>query len=163
MLPGQAQMWPTATRQDSAGARNRTANRRPGAKFSDGETLVDAIQMWAAPNVPSGGRVLSAKDTAARGSTDKGKRQVGLEMETRYFHATPRPETTSGPGPLLRVWTPPECPRLNPRFSEWLMGWPVGLTAFELSETAWTRWWQATLSALSRLCCGGEPPTTRQP
>ncbi len=29
---------------------------------------------------------------------------------------------------------------LNPRFTEWLMGWPVGWTEFELAETEWCLW-----------------------
>lgn len=41
--------------------------------------------MWTTPNVPNGGRVLSAEDVAARGATGKGKRQVGLEMEAKYW------------------------------------------------------------------------------
>jgi hypothetical protein len=32
--------------------------------------------------------------------------------------------------------------RLNPLFTEWLMGWPIGWTDFAPVETAWCRWWQ---------------------
>ena len=41
---------PTATGQDAAGARNRTANRsNPDSKHSDGVTLTDAIWNWPTP------------------------------------------------------------------------------------------------------------------
>jgi len=46
-----------------------------------------------------------------------------------------------------------EYRRLNPRFAEWLMGWPRGLTSFDLSAMEWTHWWQHTLSCLCGLVC----------
>lgn len=49
--------------------------------------LEDQIEgeLWMTPNVPNGGRVLSEEDVLAKGSTANGKRQVGLEMQTRFF------------------------------------------------------------------------------
>jgi len=41
--------------------------------------------------------------------------------------------------------------QLNPRFVEWLMGFPLGWTGFEHSEMEWSRWWQRMRSVLSRL------------
>lgn len=32
--------------------------------------------------------------------------------------------------------------RLNPAFTEWLMGWPIGWTDFGSAETEWCHWWQ---------------------
>ncbi len=32
--------------------------------------------------------------------------------------------------------------RLNPLFTEWLMGWPIGWTDFAPVETAWCHWWR---------------------
>lgn len=40
---------------------------------------------------------------------------------------------------------------LNPRFAEWLMGWPIGWTAFEPVATAWCLWWQRMHLELLRL------------
>jgi hypothetical protein len=40
--------------------------------------------MWKTPDVPNGGRTMSAADVAANGATDKGKRQVGLENQARF-------------------------------------------------------------------------------
>jgi len=59
-----------------------------------------------------------------------------------------QPETITDPGQLLQVWTRPECPRLNPEFAEWMLGWPLGLTGFGLSATEWSRWRRRTLSLL---------------
>lgn len=42
---------------------------------------------------------------------------------------------------------------LNPRFTEWLMGWPIGWTEFELAETEWFRWLQRMRGELSRMEC----------
>ncbi len=41
--------------------------------------------------------------------------------------------------------------RLNPNFAEWLMGWPVGVTACASSATGWTFWRQDTRSYLCSL------------
>lgn len=42
---------------------------------------------------------------------------------------------------------------LNPRFTEWLMGWPVGWTEFELAETEWFRWLRLMRGELLRMEC----------
>jgi hypothetical protein len=42
---------------------------------------------------------------------------------------------------------------LNPRFTEWLMGWPIGWTEFELAETEWFHWLQRMRGELSRMEC----------
>jgi hypothetical protein len=41
--------------------------------------------------------------------------------------------------------------RLNPAFTEWLMGWPIGWTDFVPVGTAWFRWQQHMRSALSQM------------
>ena len=41
--------------------------------------------------------------------------------------------------------------RLNPLFTEWLMGWPIGWTDFAPVETAWCHWWQRMHSELFTL------------
>ena len=42
---------------------------------------------------------------------------------------------------------------LNPRFTEWLMGWPIAWTEFELAETEWFRWLRRMRGELSRMEC----------
>jgi hypothetical protein len=59
-------------------------------------TLCDQTDHWATPNVPNGGRVLSEANVIARGSTEKGKRQVGLEMESLYWQTPQARDHRSG-------------------------------------------------------------------
>ena len=42
---------------------------------------------------------------------------------------------------------------LNPRFTEWLMGWPIAWTEFELAETEWCLWLQRMRGELSQMEC----------
>ncbi len=42
---------------------------------------------------------------------------------------------------------------LNPRFTERLMGWPMGWTELELAETEWFRWLRRMRGELSRMEC----------
>ncbi len=42
---------------------------------------------------------------------------------------------------------------LNPRFTEWLMGWPIGWTESELAGTEWFRWLQLMRGELLRMEC----------
>ncbi len=65
--------WPTAT------------GRKPDTRGAD----LQEATLWATPNTPNGGRRLSPKDVANRGATDKGKRQVPLDMEVEYW-STPK-------------------------------------------------------------------------
>tara|TARA_Y100000310_G_scaffold186390_1_gene186545 strand:+ start:2173 stop:2559 length:387 start_codon:yes stop_codon:yes gene_type:complete len=44
-----------------------------------------------------------------------------------------------------------KCRRLNPRFVEWLMGWPYGWSNLASSETELSHWQQRMHYALSRL------------
>lgn len=130
-----------------------------------GGELDQQVRQWATPNVPNGGRVMNAEDVAAKGMTARGKRQVDLGSQTRQW-STPRasPTTrdgkdggspsevtptnsllgrqaprsmTSGPQslPLPAGWTGSRL-YLNPRFVEWLMGWPDGWTACAPAEMA---------------------------
>lgn len=45
--------------------------------------------------------------------------------------------------------------RLNPLFTEWLMGWPTGWTGFASAAMAWSRWLLLMRSELSRLLSKG--------
>lgn len=45
--------------------------------------------LWPTPNVPNGGRTMTEQDALAKGATEKGKRQVGLENAVKFW-PTPR-------------------------------------------------------------------------
>ncbi len=85
-------------------------------------SLTGEAQMWSTPNTPNGGRSVSAEVVASRGATENGKRQVGLESETRHWptpdvRVTTRDNTSVSPGSLPRpalakmtsLWTTPQA------------------------------------------------------
>lgn len=76
--------WPTA-----GGMRSGRIYARPTSvptiNVTDGFASHGA---WLTPNVPNGGRSVSAEVVASRGMTEDGKRTVGLESEVRHW-ATP--------------------------------------------------------------------------
>ena len=42
---------------------------------------------------------------------------------------------------------------LNPQFTNWLMGWPIGWTKFEPLEMEWFRWFALMRGEFSRMEC----------
>jgi hypothetical protein len=42
-------------------------------------------RLWMTANVPNGGRLMNARDVAAKGMTDRGKRQVDLSSQARHW------------------------------------------------------------------------------
>jgi hypothetical protein len=51
----------------------------------------------------------------------------------------------------------PKRRRLNPLFTEWLMGWPPGQALCDCSATEFTRWQQRMRGALSQLPMASGP------
>jgi hypothetical protein len=145
----QATGWSTPSAHDG---------RRPGsdATSTQGANLKRDAELWSTPVVPNGGRTMSDEDVLSRGATDKGKRQVDLANEVRVWMTpnsrdwksetgsennthdkTPNlsrqvyrlhqdPQTNDGPPSSESA--PTSRRRLNPRFVEWLMGFPPGWT-----------------------------------
>jgi hypothetical protein len=74
--------WPTPR---SSPNENRTTHHAPSHGVTHGKTLAGEAAMWPTPNVPNGGRVLSSEITLAKGATEQGKRQVGLENVARIW------------------------------------------------------------------------------
>ncbi len=88
--------WPTAMAEDS---------ESPGGKPSGYRSLSSSSRACSTPNVPNGGRTLSPEDVANRGATDKGKRQVGLEMEAKHWstpHGNGNPTAGCGGGEFAK-------------------------------------------------------------
>ncbi len=105
--------WPTATSADSRETANRTANRKKLGGHS-GTTLVDAVRMWPTP---------SASEDAAGSVSGKMQPMLGNHPDIR--------------GPLDQESSPTDGSRhvLSPLFVEALMGFPIGWTDCEPSET----------------------------
>ena len=80
------------------------------------------------------------KDTP--GMKRRKTQQVSLSALAYHSgHHAPENETNGAPSQM----------RLNPAFTEWLMGWPIGWTDFVPVATAWFRWLPDMRSELSRL------------
>ena len=80
-------------------------------------------------------------------------RSYNLTMEkSASLSSLLAPETSRGGAPSSL-----DRRSLNPRFVEWLMGWPLGLTNFDCSEMAWSRWQQHMRSALLALDLPADP------
>jgi hypothetical protein len=121
-LNDRAVNWATPQAHDSA-VGNPDRVGRFGTEHG-GRNLTDEVTLWATPCVPNGGRTMSEEDVLNKGTTAKGKRQVGLEMQSRYSRLDP----PTNDGPTSSAKDPTSRRRLNPRFVEWLMGFPPGWT-----------------------------------
>lgn len=86
--PASWENWPTPNAMDH----NMTNQpRTDGGQVQ----LTNAAGMWMTPNVPNGGRSVSAELVASKGTTADGeKRTVGLESQTKYW-ATPDCNTST--------------------------------------------------------------------
>lgn len=85
-LTGVTRYWRTP---NAGGPRNRQGSRGNGHQV----TIAEQAEHWPTPNVPNGGRVMNAEDVAAKGATDRGKRQVGLESVASLW---PTPQAQDG-------------------------------------------------------------------
>jgi len=93
-----------------------------------------AAESWATPNANERGPELDKSHREQAGGID-------LQSQVVTFPSTHLTETTTELGELLQVWTRPECPRLNPAFQWWLMGWPSPIAIFSDSGAMeWLRW-----------------------
>jgi hypothetical protein len=92
-LNEQAAWWTTPQAHDASGGNPERVGRF-GTKHG-GANLADDVTLWKTPDVPNEGRTMSAKDVAANGATDKGKRQVGLENQVT-FQTWPTPNAQDG-------------------------------------------------------------------
>jgi hypothetical protein len=82
--------WPTAK------AISGGANSQREARGAGGPDLQEAAEQWSTPNCPDGGRSVSAETVARRGTTAKGKVQVGLESEVRHWQSPQGRDFRSG-------------------------------------------------------------------
>lgn len=121
----------------------------PNQSFGAGGTPLPAMAaQWQTPSVA---------DTMGSRKTRSGRRSSELllngqsEAVSRSIHPD---QTTSTHGAPLSN----ERRGLNPRFVEWLMGWPEGWTAFECSEMALIRFKRRMRSELLQLGLPDDPP-----
>lgn len=148
-LANAAAMWPTARASYNE---NRTTKDAPSHGVTHGATLAGTAGNWQTPNaaaeapnlgsnIKNGPKSLLAQATwATPVASDDGKKvtsaslQPGLIGQSSEFAG--RPDLTPTGEISLNAYG---RPRLNPKFVEWLMGWPEGwadLTSYTSSETA---------------------------
>ena len=75
-----------------------------------------------------------------------GKDELLLNSQARIASSLPDPETPTHGEPSSNGRR-----TLNPRFVEWLMGWPPGWTSYECSGMALSHWRERMQSALSSM------------
>lgn len=131
-LPGQAKSWAAPAARDTkwpngpehAATRERTHE----------DQLPNQAVNWATP------RASTCNGIPCPEHTGNGSR---IEDQAAIW-ASFRQAADTGPipnGSASLNWTPPACPRLNPVFQWWLMGWPSPAAIFSVSgETEWCRW-----------------------
>jgi hypothetical protein len=170
-LTNQALLWPTPAARDYRSPNANPYSDRGGE--SKGEQLPNFVEhLWSTPRSSdgakgspnqafSGGGIPLAAQTVnwpTPTNTDaKASRRHGYMIEGNpgttlhdaidCFHSSRQDQETETLGPPSSN----ERRSLNPRFVEWLMGWPPGWTSFECSATASFHYRQRMRSALLSL------------
>lgn len=165
--------WPTTDSSvaNDAGDPQATEARRAKLKAKHvngngaGATLANQTRLWSTITV--------ADATGGRTCRGQGRQdELMINGEAQSFRCMRRHQTTpAGPSCcdddptshqlyryLLVIWTQGlrRVLKLNPRFAEWLMGWPIDWTGSGPSETEWSRYRQRMRSSLSQLMNSGD-------
>lgn len=87
--------WPTPNVPNGGHGKDRGDNRarledevhapNVGAAEASLGAATPQTRLWPTPNVPNVGRTMTAEDVANKGSTAKGKRQVGMENAVKFW------------------------------------------------------------------------------
>ncbi len=156
-LQASARDWPTPNASDGDKAPSNYARGNP--------SLPGKSKNWMTPHG------LSADQGQGDGEFGKMARNWPTPMVRGYKSGSVNPETTnrnSRPLSEAAYLFSPQDPkslktgapsskstkRLNPRFVEWLMGWPIGWTDCASREMELYQWQQRMRSLLSRLISG---------
>lgn len=135
-LARDAEFWPTPDAQvmndgQTLAAREERRERELAKGYNGnggGETLGGAVQLWPTPQ---------AGDERATGAEGQQNQRMLTHDAERWPNGRPGPATT--PDGLLSL-LPPDWSslrrRLNPKFVEWLMGWPEDSTSLGLTDCA---------------------------
>ncbi len=126
---------------------------------------------WATPNASDSfvGEIRTSPEARERQlhrGYDNGSKRTSAGSLAKDVAAWPTLAGTASETEACGLPAPQTCthggackPTLNPRFVEWLMGFPIGWTDFGRSETAWSLWLRRMRSELSRLgLSGGRTP-----
>jgi len=149
--------WSTPSVADVTGGRSSRSGDRKG------ELLLNSMAAYVSQNswpTPTGINRPRSEETLAKCGDYRmqkaGQKTVPLYLEeVALASSLPAPETSTPGEP-----SSPSRRTLNPRFVEWLMGWPPGWTSYECSEMALSLWKADMQSALSSM---PSPPKAQAP
>lgn len=134
----ESQMWPTPTRVDYAKERMRSTQQKAGSRRS--LDLPSAVRLWPTP------RANEYKDTLQSVPPsrlkDLGKCNLTQKIAMELMFATPcardyrtgQRKRYDNPGRANNL-NDQIAGQLNPKWVEWLMGFPIGWTDLNASET----------------------------
>ena len=126
-LKNTAENWRTPNASDAEGGLMEWRDGK-AAKLKLRDHSVHAVQSWATP------QARDWKDGNAK-------------------NQTPTNSILGRQAPRVMMSGSESQITLNPQFTEWLMGWPIGWTESELAETEWFRWLQLMRGELLRMEC----------
>jgi hypothetical protein len=139
-----SRQWPIASARDW-----KSGDASPETMDRNARPLNEAATHWPTPrSSPNENR--NTQSAPSHGLTH-GKTLSGEAI------SFPPPPPTSTPGPtslnrILALLRPSVRRRLNPRFVEWLMGWPIGWSDYRAVETdAFHSWRRTHTAALVRI------------
>jgi len=138
-LSAQAAQWPTPAAQNVKGSSPDSVTR------ADGKSRMDILHYLAEQ-----GFSRPAPETPQHGPKLSQLRRIWRPLRDCLI-------ASHGRHVWRRLWKARSKRRLNPRFVEWLMGWPPGHALCACSETEFTRWQQRMRGALSLLPTASGP------
>lgn len=138
-LGNAAAMWPTP-KASSGGANSKLQERGAG-----GPDLVETVQSWPSPAARDWRSPNSRSSQERRNVQSRRGQQLPNFVEHCFPSLPPAPIPPSGRASSTSTR------RLNPRFVEWLMGWPIGWTDCGSAVTGLSLWLARSRTVLSAL------------
>jgi hypothetical protein len=117
-------LWPTPRAQKVSSEKADSWQKRQQAGKVATPPLPLAAAMW--PTITA----QDAKNNAGASQFQRNTKPLNVEAALHCSHPTP-----TATGAVSQ-------PILNPAFTEWLMGWPIGWTESVPAVTGWCRWQQ---------------------
>lgn len=142
-LTAVVKVWPTPQARDSKG-QGHVNHGRPLTDWDLGSSAIlwptPASRDWRAPN---------SQDSQDRRNADS---ERGQQLPNFVEHCLSPPLAPAIPAGQTSSTS---TRRLNPRFVEWLMGWPIGWTDCDSPVTGFSPWLRRSRTELSAMLSRG--------